>query len=112
MEQSGNNLRIDGARLWDSLMEMARIGATEKGGVRRLALTDLDRESRDLFRRWCEAAGCTVTHDAMGNMFARRPGRNNSLPTSSPAAIWTASQPAENSTAPMVSWQGWRSCGR
>jgi beta-ureidopropionase / N-carbamoyl-L-amino-acid hydrolase len=80
MEQSGNNLRIDGARLWDSLMEMARIGATEKGGVRRLALTDLDRESRDLFRRWCEAAGCTVTHDAMGNMFARRPGRNNSLP--------------------------------
>jgi len=59
---------------------MAKIGATDKGGVRRLALTDLDRESRDLFRRWCEEAGCTVTHDAMGNMFARRPGRDNSLP--------------------------------
>ncbi len=80
MEQPGNNLRIDGARLWDSLMEMAKIGATDLGGVRRLALTDLDRQSRDLFRHWCEEAGCTVTHDAMGNMFARRPGRNDSLP--------------------------------
>ncbi|MDD9905117.1 MAG: Zn-dependent hydrolase [Rhodospirillaceae bacterium] len=74
------NLKIDGARLWDSLMEMAQIGATEKGGVNRLALTDLDRESRDLFTRWCEAAGCTVTYDAIGNMFARRPGRDESLP--------------------------------
>jgi N-carbamoyl-L-amino-acid hydrolase len=80
MEQPGKNLRIDGTRLWDSLMEMARIGATAKGGVNRLALTDLDRQSRDLFRRWCEEAGCTVTHDAMGNMFARRPGRNDALP--------------------------------
>ena len=73
------NLKIDGARLWDSLMEMARIGATEKGGVNRLALTDLDRDSRDLFTQWCEAAGCTVSVDAIGNMFARRPGRNNDL---------------------------------
>lgn len=73
------NLRIDGARLWDSLMEMARIGATEKGGVCRLALTDLDRRSRDLFVSWCEAAGCTVTVDAMGNIFARRPGRDPDL---------------------------------
>lgn len=74
------NIRIDGARLWDSLMELARIGATEKGGVCRLALTDLDRQARDLFRSWCEAAGCTVTVDKMGNMFARRPGKDNSLP--------------------------------
>ena len=74
------NLKIDGSRLWDSLMEMAQIGATEKGGVNRLALTDLDRESRDLFTRWCQAAGCTVTFDAIGNMFARRPGRDSSLP--------------------------------
>jgi beta-ureidopropionase / N-carbamoyl-L-amino-acid hydrolase len=76
----GDNLRTDGARLWDSLMEMAKIGATEKGGVCRLALTDLDRESRDLFARWCEEAGCTISVDKMGNMFARRPGRNNDLP--------------------------------
>ncbi len=70
------NISIDGARLWDSLMEMARIGATAKGGNCRLALTDLDRQGRDLFVRWCEAAGCTVSVDAMGNIFARRPGRD------------------------------------
>jgi len=75
-----DNLRIDGSRLWDSLMEMARIGATAKGGVCRLALTDLDRQSRDLFVTWCEAAGCTVTWDAAGNIFARRPGRDPSRP--------------------------------
>lgn len=74
------NLRIDGARLWASLEEMARIGATEKGGVCRLALTDLDRESRDLFVRWCEQAGCSVRVDPMGNIFARRPGRDPELP--------------------------------
>jgi len=67
-------------RLWASLMEMAKIGATEKGGVCRLALTDLDRQARDLFRQWCEAAGCSLTVDKMGNIFARRPGKDNSLP--------------------------------
>ena len=75
-----HNLKINGSRLWDSLMEMAQIGATEKGGVRRLALTDVDREGRDLFVRWCEDAGCTVSVDAMGNIFARRPGRDNTQP--------------------------------
>jgi beta-ureidopropionase / N-carbamoyl-L-amino-acid hydrolase len=74
------NIRIDGERLWNSLMELAKIGATEKGGVCRLALTDLDRQARDLFRRWCEEAGCTVNVDKMGNMFARRSGRDNTLP--------------------------------
>jgi len=74
------NLRVDGARLWASLMEMAKIGATEKGGVCRLALTDLDREARDLFVRWCERAGCTVRVDPMGNVFARRAGRDDSRP--------------------------------
>ena len=73
------NLKANGERLWNSLMEMAEIGATAKGGVCRLALTDLDRQGRDLFRRWCEDAGCTVTVDAVGNMFARRPGRDDSL---------------------------------
>jgi N-carbamoyl-L-amino-acid hydrolase len=60
-------------------MEMAKIGATPKGGVKRLTLTDLDRQSRELFRKWCEAAGCSVTVDEMGNMFARRPGEDNAL---------------------------------
>jgi N-carbamoyl-L-amino-acid hydrolase len=74
------NIRIDSDRLWQSLMELAKIGATEKGGVCRLALTDLDRQARDLFRQWCEAAGCSLTVDKMGNIFARRPGKDNSLP--------------------------------
>ncbi len=74
-----SNLRVDGARLWDALMEMARIGATPKGGVKRLALTDLDRAARDLFARWCADAGLTLSIDAMGNMFARRAGADETL---------------------------------
>ncbi|HYG86767.1 MAG TPA: Zn-dependent hydrolase [Azospirillum sp.] len=74
------NLTINGSRLWQSLMDMARIGATPKGGVCRLALTDLDKQGRDLFVRWCEEAGCTVTVDRIGNIFARRAGRDDSLP--------------------------------
>ncbi|MGD9617453.1 MAG: Zn-dependent hydrolase [Alphaproteobacteria bacterium] len=74
------NLTINGERLWASLMELARIGATEKGGVCRLAASDLDAEARHLFTRWCEEAGCTVTVDRIGNIFARRPGRNPDLP--------------------------------
>ena len=73
------NIAINAERLWDSLMQMARIGATPKGGVCRVALTDLDRQGRDLFRRWCEEAGCTVGVDQFGNMFARRPGRRDDL---------------------------------
>ena len=75
------NIAINAERLWDSLMRMAEIGATPRGGVCRLALSELDRESRDLFRRWCEEAGCTVGVDRFGNLFARRPGRDpNALP--------------------------------
>jgi N-carbamoyl-L-amino-acid hydrolase len=78
--RSGQNLRIDGQRLWDSLMAMAEIGATAKGGSKRLALSDLDKAGRDLFVRWCKEAGCTVTIDRMGNIFARRAGRRADLP--------------------------------
>ncbi len=74
------NLRVDGERLWASLMELARIGATAKGGVCRLAASDLDGEARRLFIRWCEEAGCRVTIDAIGNIFARRSGRKPDLP--------------------------------
>jgi beta-ureidopropionase / N-carbamoyl-L-amino-acid hydrolase len=74
------NLRINGKRLWSSLMEMAEIGATPKGGVNRLTLTDLDRQSRDLFAQWCREAGCSVSTDAMGSMFARRSGADDALP--------------------------------
>jgi N-carbamoyl-L-amino-acid hydrolase len=76
----GTNQRIDGKRLWDSLMAMAEIGATPKGGVRRLTLTDVDRRGRQRFAEWCEALGLTVRVDAIGNMFARREGRDPHRP--------------------------------
>lgn len=78
--KTAQNIQVNQQRLWDSLMAMARIGATEKGGSKRLALSDLDKEGRDLFVRWCAEAGCTVSVDRMGNIFARRPGRRNDLP--------------------------------
>ena len=74
------NLAVDGSRLWSSLMEMAKIGATPKGGNARLAATDLDRQGRDLFVSWARDAGCSISVDRIGNIFARRPGRNSSLP--------------------------------
>jgi beta-ureidopropionase / N-carbamoyl-L-amino-acid hydrolase len=73
-------LRIDGARLWRRLMEMARIGATPAGGCDRQALTDQDRAGRDLFARWCRDLGCELRVDAIGNVFARRPGRDPDAP--------------------------------
>jgi N-carbamoyl-L-amino-acid hydrolase len=73
-------LQIDAQRLWDSLMETAQIGATAKGGICRLTLTDLDRQVRDWLKAQCAALGCAVTVDEVGNMFARRPGKNSTLP--------------------------------
>lgn len=75
-----SNLPIDADRLWDSLADMAKIGATAKGGSCRLALSDEDKAGRDLFVSWCETAGCTVSVDRIGNIFARRKGRDDSLP--------------------------------
>lgn len=73
-----SNLSVNQDRLWRSLMDLGRIGATPKGGVARLALTDLDREARLLFIAWCEEAGMSVSFDAIGNIFARRSGRDPS----------------------------------
>lgn len=73
-------MQIDGARLWASIMAVAEIGATEKGGSCRLALTDLDKQCRDLFVSWCRDAGCTIRIDQMGNIFARRAGKDETLP--------------------------------
>ena len=75
-----DTLRINGDRLWDSLMELAKIGGTQKGGVCRLTLTDLDKQGRDLVIKWAKEAGMTVTIDKIGNGFMRRAGRNNTLP--------------------------------
>ncbi len=76
---SMQNLTINPQRLWDSLMDTAQIGGTEKGGICRLTLTDLDREVRDWFRSQCEALGCTVTVDQVGNMFALKPGKRSDV---------------------------------
>ena len=72
--RNGQNFRIDPDRLWDSLMEMAKIGPGVAGGNNRQTLTDADAEGRALFQTWCEAAGMTMGLDTMGNMFATRPG--------------------------------------
>ena len=74
MPAPGENLKINGDRLWDSLMEMAKIGPGVAGGNNRQTLTDADGEGRALFRKWCEDAGCSMGLDTMGNMFARREG--------------------------------------
>ena len=74
MAAPARNLRINGDRLWDSLMEMAKIGPGVAGGNNRQTLTDEDAEGRALFQNWCEVAGCTMGLDQMGNMFARREG--------------------------------------
>ncbi len=70
----GENLRVNGDRLWDSLMDMAKIGPGVAGGNNRQTLTDEDAEGRRLFQSWCEAAGLTMGVDRMGTMFATRPG--------------------------------------
>ena len=78
------NLTINPQRLWDSLMDTAQIGGTPKGGICRLTLTDLDRQIRDWFRSQCEALGCSVTVDQVGNMFAFKPGKRSDV---APVAI-------------------------
>ncbi|SPH18426.1 N-carbamoyl-L-amino acid hydrolase [Defluviimonas aquaemixtae] len=76
MAAPGENLRIDGARLWDSIMEMAKIGPGVAGGNNRQTLTDDDAKGRALFQKWCEAAGLTMGVDEMGTMFATRAGED------------------------------------
>jgi N-carbamoyl-L-amino-acid hydrolase len=73
-------LHINTERLWASMMETAKIGGTNKGGLNRLTLSDGDRQVRDWFVRTCESIGCTVTVDDMGNIFARKQGKNSLLP--------------------------------
>lgn len=79
MSQTPLNMTVDSARLWDSLMQMARIGPGVAGGNNRQTLTDADAEGRRLFQTWCEAAGLTMGVDSMGNMFARREGTDPTL---------------------------------
>ncbi|MGR4068096.1 Zn-dependent hydrolase [Billgrantia sp. C5P2] len=75
-----DQLRTDSDRLWQALMDLAKLGATPKGGVNRQALTELDRQARDLFIEWCRAEGCRIRIDNIGNIFARRPGQDADAP--------------------------------
>jgi N-carbamoyl-L-amino-acid hydrolase len=78
---NATTLSVNGARLWDTIMASAHIGpGRTPNGLRRLALTDADREMRDLFAGWCRDAGLSITVDRMGNMFARRAGADDALP--------------------------------
>ncbi len=74
------DIKVDEHRLWQSLMEMATIGALPQGGCCRAALSAADKAGRDLFARWCREAGCEVTFDQVGNIYARRRGREPSRP--------------------------------
>ena len=80
MTKIASNLQIDSARLWGSIHETAKFGATPKGGVRRLTLSAEDKQVRDWFRKACEAAGLEVHVDALGSMFGVRKGRDMSKP--------------------------------
>jgi N-carbamoyl-L-amino-acid hydrolase len=74
------NLQVNGERLWNTIMETANFGGTDKGGICRLTLSDADHQVRDWFVKQCEAAGCNVNIDEMGSIFARRPGKADTLP--------------------------------
>ena len=76
MNRAASNLQIDSARLWETIHETAKFGATPKGGVRRLTLGREDKQVRDWFRRACEGAGLEVHVDALGSMFGLRKGRD------------------------------------
>lgn len=84
MSTMSTNIPLSGQRLWDSLMQIARIGGTTKGGCNRQTLTDVDGEGRALFQRWGEACGLTLSVDRVGNMVFTRPGRD---PSRKPVAI-------------------------
>ena len=71
MNPSAAQLRIDDQRLWQSLMDLAAIGATPKGGVCRIALTPEDQQGRDLVVQWFRQAGLSVRVDEVGNVFGR-----------------------------------------
>jgi N-carbamoyl-L-amino-acid hydrolase len=73
------DLRVDASRFWFTIERSAQIGVGRPGGLARVALTDADRQMRDEFCTWCREAGMGVVVDAVGNIFARRQGEDESL---------------------------------
>jgi N-carbamoyl-L-amino-acid hydrolase len=76
---ASSNLKINPQRLWESLMHTAAFGGTPKGGIKRLTVSDEDKQVRDWFKAECEKLGCTVQVDEVGNMFSTRPGKRNDI---------------------------------
>src|SRR5688572_28291276 len=75
-----NLIEIDGKRLWSTVLRSSEIGPGKRGGMRRLALSDSDKVMRDQFVAWAQEAGCMVTVDQVGTIFARRKGREDLPP--------------------------------
>jgi len=107
-----NVLEVNPERLWDSLERSAEIGRFRDVGLRRLALSAEDKQMRDLFVEWAKTAGCTVEIDRLGNIFARRPGTDPSLPPVRSAAISTPRSAAAATTASWACCAASKSCGR
>jgi len=80
MTNQVNKININGDQLWNSIHEMAQIGATERGGVHRLAFSDVDRVGRDRFIDDCEELGMEISRDTIGNIFAVMEGERPDLP--------------------------------
>src|ERR1700712_4086172 len=105
MTKIGSNLQIDSARLWGTIHETAKFGATPKGGVRRLTLGPEDKQVRDWFRTACEAAGLEVHVDTLGSMFGLRKGRDMSKARVGLGSHPIPSPPAANMTACSARWR-------
>lgn len=105
-------MRINGNALWADLMDTAQFGGTPKGGIRRLTLTPEDKQVREWFASICESLGCTITVDTMGNMFARRPGLDNSLPPITMGSHLDTQPTGGNLMVFWGFWAAWQFYGR
>src|SRR5271165_5155940 len=105
------NLRINGDRLWSSIMETGRFGATPKGGIKRLTLTKEDAAVRHWFKEQTETLGCKVIVDEVGNMFAIRPGKRSGMIRSRWAVISIRNRLAENLMVFWAYWAASKRCG-
>ena len=106
------NLRVNGNRLRSTLEDMAKIGGTPGGGVQRLTLSDEDKQARELLVKWLKEMDCEITIDQMGNIFGKRPGKNNDLPTVMSGSHVDSQPKGGASTESWASWGLSKSCGR
>ena len=106
----GLSVRLNAERLWSTIERSAEIGRSEGGGLSRLSLDRLDKEMRDQFLDWCRGCRLETTIDQVGNIFARREGRENDLPPVLSVATWTRRREGGDLTAFSACWPALRSC--